>query len=159
MCTSPEPQAHRPPRQRGVTLVELVVALALAGVVISGLISAWALLGQRSADPIEARQQLAIGQSLLREIELQALPGDAQAAPTPGRTGFASISDYHGLTLNGISDVEGNALPGLASYSAAVSVSALALEGVPADQGWWVTVRVTGPSGQFIDLAMWRARR
>jgi hypothetical protein len=60
-----------------------------------------------------ARQSLAIAQSLLREIELQPLPGTAAPADTPGRTGFASITDYHGLTMNGITDVEGAPVPGL----------------------------------------------
>ncbi len=106
-----------------------------------------------------ARQSLAIAQSLLREIELQPLPGTAVAGSTPGRSGYASISDYHGLTMNGISDVEGAVVPGLESYGAAVSVTSMALSGVPASDGWWVTVTVTGPASERTVLAQWRARR
>jgi MSHA pilin protein MshD len=146
-------------RQRGLTLVELVVSLVIAGVVISTLWSAWAMMGRSSADPLVSRQQLAIAQSLLREIELQPLPGTATAAPTPGRTGFASISDYHGLTLNGITDVEGAALPGLQAYSASITVQPQALAGVPAGSGYFVQVSVAGPGTGNLVLGQWRSVR
>ena len=150
-------------RQRGLTLVELVVSLVIAGVVISTLWSAWALLGRSSADPLVARQQLAIAQSLLREMELQPLPGTATAAATPGRTGFASINDYNGLSLTGITDVEGNAVPGLQAYHASITVAQLALAGVPAGSGFWVQVSVAGPggsgSGGNLVLGQWRSLR
>lgn len=156
MCMCPE---RRRQAQAGLTLVELVVALVIAGVVISTLWSAWAFMGRTSADPLVARQQLAVAQALLREIELQPLPGTAVAAATPGRTGFASISDYHGLTLAGITDIEGQALPGLQSYGATISVVPQALAGVPQSAGWWVTVRVSGPQGDNLVLGQWRAQR
>lgn len=145
--------------QAGVTLVELIVALVLAGVILTSIWNAWTLLGRSSADPLVARQSLAIAQSLLREIELQPMPGTAQAAATPGRTGFASIADYHGLTMNGITDVEGAVVPGLEAYGAAISVTPQALEGVPDSDGWWVAVTVTGPAGERLLLSMWRAQR
>ena len=135
------------------------MSLAIAGVVISTMWSAWALLGRNSADPLVARQQLAIAQSLLREIELQPLPGTSTAASTPGRTGFASISDYNGLTLNGITDVEGQAVSGLQAYTASVSVQQQALAGVPATSGWWVQVTVAGPGSGNLILGQWRAVR
>lgn len=145
--------------ERGVTLIELIVALVIAGVVMTSVWNAWTLLSTRTADPLVARQQLAIAQSLLREIELQPLPGEAVAASTPGRTGYASIADYHGLTMNGISDAEGQAVPGLESYGATVSVVATALAGVPASDGWWITVTTTGPGSSPLVLATYRARR
>ncbi len=146
-------------RQRGLTLVELVVSLVIAGVVITTLWSAWALMGRSSADPLVARQQLAIAQSLLREMELQPLPGAATAAPTAGRTGFASISDYNGLTLNGITDVEGQAIASLQAYTASVVVQQQALAGVPAPSGYWVQVTVAGPGAGNLVLAQWRSLR
>ncbi len=171
MCTRPELQRsggaarwqrrqphHRRP-QRGLTLVELVVSLVIAGVVITTLWSAWAMLGRSSADPLVSRQQLAIAQSLLREIELQPLPGTASAAPTAGRTGYASISDYNGLTLNGITDVEGQPITGLQAYTASVTVQQQALAGVPASNGWWVQVTVAGPGGGNLVLGQWRSVR
>ena len=145
--------------QRGVTLVELIVALVIAGVVMTSVWNAWTMLSTKSADPLVARQQLAVAQSLLREIELQPLPGTAAAVATPGRTGFASIADYHGLAMNGIVDVEGNAVAGLESYGATVSVSALALADMSAADGWWIEVGVSGPGSTPLVLAAYRSRR
>lgn len=160
MCTRPDRSApSRRGPQAGVTLVELIVALTLAGVILTSIWNAWSLLGRSSADPLVARQSLAIAQSLLREIELQPLPGTATAAPTPGRTGYASIADYHGLAMTGITDAEGAAVPGLEGYGAQVSVTGMALEGVPESDGWWVAVSVTGPGGDRLQLSQWRARR
>ena len=157
MCMPREPR--RRTQQAGVTLVELIVALVLAGVILTSMWSAWSMLGRHSADPLVARQSLAIAQSLLHEIELQPIPGSTTAGATPGRTGYASIVDYDGLAMTGISDVEGAAVPGLEGYSASVSVSSLALSGVPAGDGWWVNVSVTGPGGERLALGQWRARR
>lgn len=148
---------QRPPH--GLTLVELVISLALAGVLIGSIWSTWATLGRRSADPLVARQTLAVAQALLREIELQPLPGTGVAASTPGRTGFASIADYDGLVLDGITDAEGTAVAGLQAYRAEVQVASQALAGVPAVDGWWITVTATGPGGQAQSLGTWRARR
>jgi MSHA pilin protein MshD len=156
---STERTSRRLAHQRGVTLVELIVALTLATVVMGTIWNAWTLLSTHSADPLVARQQLAIAQSLLREIELQPLPGTATAAPTPGRTGFASISDYDGLVMAGIRDVEGEPVPGLQSYGATVSVRPQAFNGVAADQGFWIDISVSGPDGGALRLGAWRARR
>lgn len=145
--------------QYGATLIELIVAVVLAGVLLGGVWQGWTLISRYSADPLVARQQLAVAQSLLREIELQPLPGVATAAPTPGRTGFASITDYHGLTMNGIQDAEGQAIAGLEAYGASVSVVATAFEGIAASEGWWIQVSVTGPHGDALQLALWRALR
>ena len=147
------------PKQAGVTLVELIIAMVVAGIIISGVWNVWATLSKRSANPLVARQSLAVAQSLLREIELQPLPGAAVAASSPGRTGYASILDYNGLTLNGITDAEGTAVTGLGGYQAQVSVAAQALAGVPNTDGWWIQVTVTGPDAQAMSLGSWRSRR
>lgn len=146
-------------RARGVTLVELVISMVVAGIIIGGIWSVWATLSKRSANPMVARQTLAIAQSLIREIELQPLPGTAVAASAPGRIGYASIMDYNGLTLNGIQDAEGHVIPGLEGYTATISVAPTALGGIPQNQGWWIQVTVTGPDGLAQSLGSWRANR
>ena len=152
-------RSRAPRTQAGLTLIELIVALALAGVLLGAMWSAWQLMARGSADPLVARQQLAIAQSLLREIELQPLPGVGGAAATAGRTGYASITDYNGLSMNGITDAEGNAISGLQAYGATVSVGALALSGVPSASGWWISVTVTGPDNRSLVLGQWRSKR
>jgi MSHA pilin protein MshD len=144
--------------QRGATLIELVVALSVAAVLISGSFAAWGLMTRRSADPLVQRQSLAIAESLLGEIQLQAAAGPSGATGTD-RSAFTTVADYNGLSLNGITDVQGIAVPGLGGYTASVTVSAQGLQGVPATHGWWTQVRVTGPSNQTVVLGGWKARR
>jgi len=158
MSTRPERRA-RARAPDGLTLIELVVALALGAVLMVTMWNAWSLLARRSADPLVARQSLAIAQSLLREIELQPMPGTASAAATPGRTGYASIANYNGLVMTGITDAEGAAVAGLQGYNASVQVTSMALAGVPASSGWWIQVSVTGPAGDAVTLAQWRSLR
>jgi len=145
-------------RARGATLIELVVALAIAATLVSGVWAGWQLMTRRSADPLVLRQSLAVAESLLGEIALQAA-GPASGASGSDRSSYRSMADYDGLALNGITDVQGNAVPGLASYAARVSVQPMALQGVPQADGWWIAVRVTGPNGVDTRLAGWKAQR
>ena len=57
-----------------------------------------------------------------------------------------------------VSVIDGSAVAALASYSASVTVRAQAIGNVPAGDGWWVEVRITGPGGAEVVLAGWRAR-
>ena len=147
-----------PRAQQGATLIELVVALAVAAVLVSGSFAAWGLMTRRSADPLVQRQSLAIAESLLGEIQLQSA-GDASGATGLDRSGYTTVADYNGLDLSPIRDVQGNPVDGLGAYRARVSVVATALNGVPVGHGWLTTVTVTGPSGQSLVLAGWKARR
>jgi MSHA pilin protein MshD len=161
MCTERRSPRRAQRRQHGLTLIELIVALSLAGVLLGSMWNAWSLMGRGSADPLVARQQLAIAQSLLREMSLQPISG-ASAVATPGRTGYASITDYNGLAMSGpsgITDVEGAPVSGLSAYGATVSVTPQALAGVPAGSGYWITVSVTGPDARALVLGQWRSKR
>jgi MSHA pilin protein MshD len=149
---------QRSPGQRGATLIELVVALAVAATLISGVWAGWTLMTRRSADPLVLRQSLAVAESLLGEIGLQEA-GAASGASGADRSSYRTVADYDGLTLAGITDVQGNAVPGLAGYTARVTVQPMALQGVPQSDGWWIAVRVTGPNGADTRLAGWKAQR
>jgi MSHA pilin protein MshD len=99
-----------------------------------------------STDPMRDKQALAIAESLLEEIESQAFsycdPEDANAATattaagcatTPQVAGatagesryaeprFDNVGDYHSFTMNGIVDIQNNAIAGLGSYNASVT--------------------------------------
>jgi MSHA pilin protein MshD len=145
-------------RVRGATLIELVVAIAVAALVISGTWAAWSTMNQRSADPLVLRQSLAVAESLLAEVMLQPLEGGTGTGGTD-RTRFAAASDYNGLTLDGITDPHGQAIAGLQGYRAQLTVVPRALQGVPQGFGWWIEVRVTGPDRRDVLVSGWRARR
>jgi len=57
-------------RQRGITLIELIVFIVIVGVAMTGIIASINFNVQHSADPVVKKQALAIAEALLEEIEL-----------------------------------------------------------------------------------------
>lgn len=143
MCTS-RPGA----RQRGVTLVELILSIVIISVGLVGILSAMSLTTRHSADPLPRKQALAIAEALLEEVQLMPFTlcdpdgfttaGCAvnegmgpEAVPAPERRGhlsapFDNVNDYHGLELvGGASDIGGSGnvtIP--AGYTARIAVTA-----------------------------------
>lgn len=174
--------------QRGLTLVELVVFVAVVAVGAAGILAVLNFTTQRSADPLPQRQALAIAESLLEEVALMPFtwcdPDDPAAAtatgvadcataeaigPEPGEARgspaapFDNVNDYHGYdsataALPGIRDITGNAVPGLGAYRALVTVAAEPLGGIPAADALRISVTVTGPANTAVTLDGYRTR-
>lgn len=181
MCMT---EAWRGRRTRGFSFVELLVFITVVGIAVTGLLAVYGQTVRRSADPVVRKQALAIAESLLEEILAKPFtycdPDDPDAdtaasladcsaveAPGPesgetrgtGLTPFDNVNDYDGLTLAGISDVTGAAVPGLAGYSAAVQVQpAGVFNGIPNGETLRVTVTVTGPGEHRVVLEGYRTR-
>lgn len=178
------PALHTGQRERGLTLIELLLFVVVVGIALSAMLQVFVTATKASADPMIRRQQLAIAESLLREVELMPFtwcdPNDANVetatgtagcatlpeamGPEPGQTRyttpyFNNVNDYAGFAMSsGILDVTGTAVPGLSGYKAAVDVSAVALDNVAAGEALKVTVTVTGPDNSTISLQGWRTR-
>ncbi len=75
-------------RQRGVSLVELVVFMVVVGVAMAGIFGAFNVMTASSIDPQLRKQVLAVAESLLEEVELMPFtycdPDDANAAAATG---------------------------------------------------------------------------
>lgn len=165
MCAAPSAR-----RQRGVTLVELVLAILIVSIAVASVLGVLGLTAGRSADPLLSRQALAAAESLLAEIVAQPftaadLDGGANAlGPEAGEsrgsatTPFDHVDDYHGYTMNGIVAADGTPIAGLSGYRAAVSVQPQALGNVPAGEGLLVTVTIAAPDGRAVALSAFRAR-
>jgi MSHA pilin protein MshD len=69
MCTDPriEPRSRR---QRGVTLVELILFIVIIAVALAGVLQVLAITTANSADPVRRKQALMIAEGLLEEIQL-----------------------------------------------------------------------------------------
>lgn len=69
--------------ERGLTLVELIVSIAVIGIGVGGILAVLMTTVRGSSDPLTQKQALAIAESLLDEIELMPFtycdPDDAQA--------------------------------------------------------------------------------
>lgn len=172
--------APRGGAQSGLTLIELIVAMVVIAVGVAGILSAFNVSVRGSADPLMPKQALAIAEALLEEVQLAPFtycdpddpaaetatgPGDCAtpegAGPEAGDVRpFDNVSDYHGLTLNPISDVSGAPIAGLANYSAVIAIANVPLNTVTAASGDAVriTVSVTAPDGGVYTLEGYRSR-
>jgi MSHA pilin protein MshD len=57
-------------RQRGVTLVELIIFIVIVGIAVGGIITVMNLTTRGSVDPVRRKQALIIAEGLLEEVEL-----------------------------------------------------------------------------------------
>jgi MSHA pilin protein MshD len=164
MCSARE-------RQRGVTLIELVMAVMIISIAVVSILNVFSLTTGRSADPLLTRQSLAVAESLLQEIVSQPFTINDLRTGNPDAMGpeagesrgsatapFNHVDDYAGYTESGILGADGTAVTGLEGYSASVTVQTQALDNIVAAEGLLVTVTVTAPNGSSVALSGFRAR-
>ncbi len=178
------PASHRRRRARGLTLIELLLFVVVIGIALSAMLKVFVTATAASADPMIRRQQLAIAESLLREVALMPFtwcdPTDAavetanstancatveNSGPEAGQTRygpsnfFNNVNDYAGFSMNGIRDVTNATVAGLSGYNASVAVAPAALDSIPAGgDALKITVVVTAPDGTTLSLQGWRTR-
>ncbi len=148
---------------RGFSLVEVVVSIVVLSGGLSLILLPMITATRGSADPIAAKQSLAVAESLMDEILSKdfANPsgGFSGAATQANRPLFDDVSDYDGFSLTGVQTVDGIAVSALSAYtvSVTVAVATAATIGIAtvADVKI-VTVSVGGP-GQSASLTGYRA--
>jgi len=175
-------------RQRGLSLIEVVIFIVVLGIGIAGMAILYNQLTLTSVDPVVRKQAVAIANSLMEEIQLRPFtycdPDDPAVftAGSPvgcatqegiGEEGgetrygpifFDNVSDYNSFpTMVGIKDINNNAIAGLAGYSAQVAVAEASADfaaagGVPLDEALRITVTVTGPANVRVVLQGYRLR-
>jgi MSHA pilin protein MshD len=141
--------------QRGLTLIEMVLAIVVLGVGLAGVLLAFSTVTRASADPVVAQQMLAIAEEMLEEIALKPYAVAANAAPAPcARNTFNDVLDYDGYAAaGGICTIDGTAIPSLTTYAVRVSVKAGTLAGTSAARR--IDVTVTHGS-ESLTLSGWR---
>jgi MSHA pilin protein MshD len=161
-------------RQRGLTLIELIVFIVIVGVALAGVLTVLTHTARHSADPMVRKQALAIAEAILEEVMLQPFTWcdpDDPAAPTAtgyggcataennlaaeggeARGSFDNVNDYNGLATT--TNISGG---GAAPYNATVTVAQNSLNGIPADASLLITVSVTA-GGETIQLQGYRTR-
>ena len=151
---------HASPAGRlGFSLVEVIVFIMIVSVALVGVLSVMNLTTQRSADPLIRKQAIAVAESMLEEVSLQAYAAGGFAGPytQPNRQFFDDISDYDGFTTNGIFPVDDTtAIPGLTAYTLGVSVVGTVLNGISTADARLITVTVTGPDGIPVAMSGYR---
>src|SRR5262245_50379764 len=94
----PSPSNPRPARcaERGLTLIELLIAIIVIGIAVTGTLMLFNRSVRASADPMVRKQAVAIAESMLNEVMAQAFtycdPQDAANTATPAPTSTASCT-------------------------------------------------------------------
>jgi len=173
-------------RQRGVTLIELIVFIIIVSVGVVGLVSVIGPMVRSSADPMVTKQLATVAESLLNEAlhqpytwcdpddataltaqsytgcanpqnALGAAPStEARGAVAPG-AGYDNVADYGSFSANNVGDAAGN--NAMTGYSAAVVVAhaGIALGLADNTAALSVTVTVTR-NGETFSLTGYRFR-
>ena len=118
-------------RQRGVTLVELIVAIVVIAMAGSALIGTLSYLAGSSATTLRQAQAQAIADAYLAEITGKSFADPDGVNGEANRALFDNVGDYAGFT---------GAEPG--NFQVSVNVAAGTLAGIPANAAWRVDVTV-----------------
>jgi MSHA pilin protein MshD len=174
-------------RERGISLVELILFILIVSIGIVGILAVLNLTAARSSDPLIRKQVLAVAEALLEEVELMPFtycdPDDANAAtataavvgaggcattvealgPEAGESRYSTtspfdnVNDYNGFSMAGIRDLSNTLIAGLGSYNASVSITNGGL-GLASAEVLLIAVTVTGPGNESATLNGYRTR-
>jgi MSHA pilin protein MshD len=134
-------------KERGVTLIELVITITLIGIAVSAVLGTLAANAKSSADGMVRAQAMAIADAYLEEIRLKSFTDPDGVDGETGRLNFDDVDDYNGLSDVGAIDQFGNAIAGLGDYRVAVAVAhSSALTGVASANALRIDVAVTNPA-------------
>ncbi|HME40754.1 MAG TPA: type II secretion system protein [Steroidobacteraceae bacterium] len=144
-------------RHRGVTLIELVVAITIVAIAATTILGAIAAVASRSADAMMQQQAIAIGQAYLDEILQRWVVDPNGTPPNTGRGSWDLVDEYNGLVDVGAHDQFGNPIAALSSYTVSVTTSqSSALTGVPAAAARRIDITVSYPPGGSVTLSGYR---
>ncbi|MGZ4976483.1 MAG: type IV pilus modification PilV family protein [Methylobacter sp.] len=148
-------------RQKGISLIELVIFMVIVGIAMAGIISSINFSVQHSADPVVKKQALAIAEALLEEVMLQNFsdPDGGTNVVEASRDLYDDIDDYQNYNRTGISSVDApnTTITGLGNYTVQVTVnSTVNLNGISGGNAKRITVTVTGPLNTRVLLEGYR---
>lgn len=126
-------------RQRGVTLVELIISIVIISIAMIAVLNAFSLSVSHSADPLWQNKSLKLAQLYLDEILAKnyddatplggippvASPGCGSLGDEAGesRATYDDVDDYHGITDSPPVSLVGGIDASYNAYSVSVSVS------------------------------------
>ncbi|MGO8831148.1 MAG: type II secretion system protein [Steroidobacteraceae bacterium] len=144
-------------RHRGVTLVEMVVAITIVAVAATTILGAIGAIATSSADAMMQQQAIAVAQAYLDEILQRWVVDPNGTPPNTGRGSWDLIDEYNGLVDVGAHDQFGNPITSLAAYTVSVTTSpSSALTGVPAAAARRIDITVSYPPNHSVTLSGYR---
>lgn len=155
-------------RQRGLTLIELIMFIIVISVGLIGILTVMNVTARSSADPVIRKQALAVAEAMMEEILSKDFQNDVggnnaatpllgctpQTAPPCNlnipldRQNYNDVDDYDQWDQNGVFQLDGTAVL-IGNYTVQAAVVPLALNGIA---GKLVSVTVTsGPETIVLD--------
>ena len=142
---------------RGFTLIEMIIAIVIIGIAVSGVLLVMNYTTAHSADPAIQAQAVTIAESYMEEIRLHSFADpDGSESGSETRATYDDIFDYDGLS-EAPTDQTGTAITGLGSYTVSVDVAGAGGLGpsgtlVPNTAAAEITVRVQ--YGSMVDFTL-----
>ncbi|MDO3723189.1 type II secretion system protein [Marinobacter sp. chi1] len=158
-------------RERGATLVELVITIVIISTAIAGVVGAFSLISGRSADPLNETRAVALAQLYMDEILTRKYDEQTPQGGVPryngacsigsegaeSRATFDDVDDYNGLTDTPPSSAL-SSLSGYSGFSVQVSVSCAGTEvGLAASQAKRIDLVVSAPDNRDFTFSAYRA--
>lgn len=141
-------------KQKGATLVELIIAMVIISVAVTGILAAFRITVSNSADPMTRKQAELVAENLMDEVTSKAFtkPSGGFTGPftVANRDQFDTVSDYNNLTINGVTSLTGTSIAELSTYNATITVTNVALGAIPSSDVVQVRIQVTGPNDNFV---------
>ena len=126
-------------KQRGVTLIELVVSIAVIATAASTLIGTLSYLSGRGADYLMQAQARSIADAYLAEITGMSFADPNGADGEGNRCDFDDVDDYAGFGENLATDQCGNVI---GNFPVRVTLTRGGLMSLPAADVWRIDVAV-----------------
>jgi len=146
-------------KQRGMTLIEVVISIVIIAIAVSAILGVLATNVQRSADAMIVNQGISIATAYLEEISLKSFTDPDGIDGEIGRANFDDVDDYDGLADSGAFDQFGNPIPNLVGYSISVAVNGSAgLPGIAPGDALRIDVRVQNAPYVDYTLSSYRTR-
>lgn len=128
-----------PFRQRGVTLVELIVAIVVIALAGSALVGTLSYLAGTGTTPLLQAQAQSIADAYLAEISGKSFTDPNGVDGEANRAQFDDVDDYNGLDDAAARDAFGNAA---GNFPVRVTLTAGGLGALPAADVWRIDVTV-----------------
>lgn len=142
---------------RGVTLIEMVVAITIVAIAATTILGALGTVASRSADAMMQQQAIAIAGSYLDEIMQRWVVDPNGSPPNTGRGSWDLVDEYNGLVDVGAHDQFGNPIATLSAYTVSVVTSqSSALAGVPAASTRRIDITVSYAPSHSVVLSGYR---
>lgn len=156
-------------RQQGLGLLELVAALLILSLVLTGMISLFGTAIRHGAEPPLRLQSLVAAEAYMNEILGHPYPAGVCPAPGAARPALLHACEYHALPVNGCSvttaqcpvlgqclcDRSGQPIAGLRGFSVDIRVEPATVSGV---SGLGVMVIVAHEALQGETARLWALR-